>query len=106
MVMLGSWDLQHTWEQSMGFVLYILDRDARVSELHEWAALAVKTLAGQEDFFHAHISTGQVFNLQVTQGAGQLLSNFELPWCGEEIAFPEHEEIHGALPPQTLPPCL
>lgn len=80
----------------MGFVLYILDGDAEVSELHERAALAaVKTLAGQEDLFRARISVDQVFNLQVTQGTGELLSNFELSWCGEKIAFSECEEVQG-----------
>lgn len=35
------------------------------------------------------------YTYQVTQGAGQLFSDFELPWCGEDITFPVHEEIQG-----------
>ena len=32
---------------------------------------------------------------QVTQGTSQLFGNFKLPRCGEDIAFPVHEEIQG-----------
>lgn len=50
------------------------DRDARVTELGEWASLTVAALTGQDNIIGAHIFMNQVFIFQVTQGTCQGLA--------------------------------
>lgn len=62
-----------------------------------WLSLAstsfLPALLGHSGSWWTSTNIRSEHTYQVTQGTGQLFSNFEFPWCGEDVAFPVHEEI-------------